>query len=202
MCGIVGVISNPYNANKAGVPTLLEGLHRLEYRGYDSAGIAIIDDSQQLNRRRSVGKIAELEGKLTDNPLAGHIGIAHTRWATHGPPTEINAHPHIAADNIALVCNGIIENYDELRIEQQARGIFCESQTDTEVLVKQIHLHMLDGMNLIAAVKTTIGELQGAFAIGILCAAEPHRLIGARRGSPLVVGLGDTASYLASDMAA
>ena len=200
MCGIVGGV-----ANGDVLPILMDGLKRLEYRGYDSAGVAVIDPDQRLRRTRSVGRIAELERALANGEaIGGSTGIAHTRWATHGPPTEVNAHPHTSAGDgsLALVCNGIIENHQALREAQQADGFEFVSQTDTEVVVNEICRHSRRGLDLLAAVQATVAVLEGAFAIGVVSAREPDRLIGARRGSPLVVGIGDGESFIASDMAA
>ncbi|WP_424946994.1 glutamine--fructose-6-phosphate transaminase (isomerizing) [Candidatus Spongiihabitans sp.] len=198
MCGIVGAV-----AKSDVLPMLLDGLKRLEYRGYDSAGVAVIDQNKKLSRIRSAGKIVELEKALSSSAaMRGTTGIAHTRWATHGPPTEINAHPHISGHNLALVCNGIIENHEALRKAQQANGIQFASDTDTEVIVNEIQQHIQNGLDLLAAVKATLAVLEGAYAIGVVSADEPNRLVGARRGSPLVVGIGDGESFIASDMSA
>lgn len=197
MCGIVGAV-----AKSDVLPVLLDGLKRLEYRGYDSAGIAIIDENKKVSRTRSVGKIVELERALSSGVMQGTTGIAHTRWATHGPPTEINAHPHMSGNNLALVCNGIVENHDALRQAQIAKGVEFVSETDTEVIVNEIYQHIQEGKDLLDAVKATIAVLEGAFAIGVISADEPNRLVGARRGSPLVVGIGDGESFIASDMSA
>jgi len=198
MCGIVGAV-----AKDNVLPVLLDGLKRLEYRGYDSAGIAVIDGNQRLSRTRSVGKIIELERALTSSDaMQGSTGIAHTRWATHGPPTEINAHPHMSGNSLALVCNGIIENHETLRNQQIAAGFEFKSQTDTEVVVNEIYRHTRQGLDLFEAVKATVAVLEGAYAIGVVSADEPNRLVGARRGSPLVVGIGDGEAFIASDMSA
>ncbi len=198
MCGIVGAV-----AKSDVLPVLLDGLKRLEYRGYDSAGIAVIDGEQKVSRTRSVGKIIELERALkSSDAMHGTTGIAHTRWATHGPPTEINAHPHMSGGRIALVCNGIVENYDELRREMLDRVVEFLSDTDTEVIVNLIFEHVEQGKDLLESVKATIDVLEGAFAIGVVSADEPDRLVGARRGSPLVVGIGDGEAFIASDMSA
>ncbi|MEM7194902.1 MAG: glutamine--fructose-6-phosphate transaminase (isomerizing) [Pseudomonadota bacterium] len=198
MCGIVGAV-----AKSNVMPVLLDGLKRLEYRGYDSAGIAVIDDNQKLARTRSVGRIIELERAVADNAsMVGKTGIAHTRWATHGPPTEFNAHPHISGGSLALVCNGIVENHETLRNDLIAQGVEFVSDTDTEVIVNLIHTCLQQNDDLLEAVKTTLSKLEGAYAIGIVSADEPERLIGARRGSPLVVGIGDGESFIASDMSA
>ncbi len=198
MCGIVGAV-----AKSDALPILLDGLKRLEYRGYDSAGIAVIDPDRNISRTRTVGKIIELEKALSSSDIMhGTAGIAHTRWATHGPPTEINAHPHMSGNRIALVCNGIIENHDSLRQTQIANGMEFHSDTDTEVIVNEIHRHIQDGLDLLESVKATIAVLEGAFAFGVISADDPDRLIGARRGSPLVVGIGQGESFIASDMSA
>ena len=196
MCGIVGAV-----ARSDVLPVLLNGLKRLEYRGYDSAGIALIDDQHTLARTRSVGKIAALEQALSSNPIRGTVGIAHTRWATHGAPTENNAHPQMSG-NLALVCNGIIENHEALRQAQQKKGFVFTSQTDTEVIVNEIQHHIQNGLDLLASVKAALAVLEGAYAIAVISADEPKRLIAARRGSPLVVGIGDGDSFIASDMTA
>ena len=198
MCGIVGAV-----AKSDALPILLDGLRRLEYRGYDSAGIATVAPGGNICRTRSVGKIAELEKALADSGvMRGSTGIAHTRWATHGPPTEINAHPHMGGARIALVCNGIIENHESLRQAQIADGMEFHSDTDTEVIVNEIHRHIRSGLDLLESVKRTLTVLEGAFAIGVISADEPGRLVGARQGSPLVVGIGQGESFIASDMAA
>ena len=208
MCGIVGAVAGAGDENNDVLPVLLDGLKRLEYRGYDSAGVAVIDRNQRLLRTRSVGKIVELERALSAvsnsgaEAMRGSTGIAHTRWATHGPPTEVNAHPHISGDSLALVHNGIIENHETLRKAQKAEGFECTSQTDTEVVVNEIYRHTRKGLDLLEAVKAAVAVLEGAFAIGVISADEPNRLVGARRGSPLVVGIGDGAAFIASDMAA
>ncbi len=197
MCGIVGAVG------KGNVlPILLDGLKRLEYRGYDSAGVAVLDRHHKLRRTRSVGRIAALEQTLANAPaLHGGAGIAHTRWATHGVASEANAHPHTCG-GLALVCNGIIENHETLRAQQQADGFEFASQTDTEVVVNEIYRHTCAGLDLRAAVAASVAVLEGAYAIGVLSAEAPQRLVGARRGSSLVVGIGDGAAFIASDMLA
>ena len=198
MCGIVGAV-----AKDNVLPILIDGLKKLEYRGYDSAGIAVIDQNLQLARTRSVGRIVELEKAVAKNEsMSGATGIAHTRWATHGPPTEFNAHPHIGGSSLALVCNGIVENHEELRSQLIESGVEFLSDTDTEVIVNLIHTKLAECDDLLEAVKQTLSLLEGAYAIGIVNAEEPGRLIGARRGSPLVVGIGENESYIASDMSA
>lgn len=195
MCGIVGAV-----AQRDVLPILLEGLKRLEYRGYDSAGLAILDREQHLQRTRVLGKVAELSRAVADNPPAGGTGIAHTRWATHGRPSVDNAHPHICRDKIALVHNGIIENHDPLREQLVAKGYSFSSQTDTEVIVNHIHAHLASTGDLLEATRAAVAELNGAYAIGVVAADEPDRLVAARRGSPLVVGVGIGEHFIASDV--
>lgn len=197
MCGIVGAV-----ARRDVAPLLLEGLKRLEYRGYDSAGIAVITAGGKLERVRVAGKVGELAQQLSSTPLRGGIGIAHTRWATHGRPSEENAHPHACNGEIALVHNGIIENHEELRRAQEKQGYEFESETDTEVIVHQIHDYVSRGQDLLEAVFNTTGILEGAYAIGAVSTKEPGRLIAARRGSPLVIGVGSGEHFIASDVLA
>ena len=197
MCGIVGAV-----ANRDVVPILLEGLRRLEYRGYDSAGVAVLDLDGKLDRVRSLGKVATLEEAI-NNSLSGHLGIAHTRWATHGEPRQANAHPHICRTTVSVVHNGIIENHEHLREEQIKRGFEFTSETDTEVVVHQIYAYHLDeDMDLLSAVRATVKDLEGAYALGVISAREQGRLIAARRGSPLVIGIGNEEYFIASDVAA
>jgi glucosamine--fructose-6-phosphate aminotransferase (isomerizing) len=197
MCGIVCGI-----ARHDIVPDLLEGLRRLEYRGYDSAGIAVRRDDGRLHRVRALGKVIELSRRLAAEPVTSHAGIGHTRWATHGAPSEANAHPHISRGELAVVHNGIIENHHALREAQRAQGFEFTSQTDTEVIGHQIRHHLDQGADLFDAVRAAAADLEGAFAIGVLSGAEPNRLLAARRGSPLVIGVAPDAVYLASDAAA
>ena len=197
MCGIVGAV-----AQRNVIPILVEGLRRLEYRGYDSAGIAVQSSSDLLERVRKVGKVEELSKALQANPVNGITGIAHTRWATHGVPSEQNAHPHVCHERVAVVHNGIIENHDELREKQHRDGYRFTSQTDTEVIVHQIHLYLDQGQDLLAAVQSTVADLEGAFALGVISKDEPGRLIAARRGSPLVIGIAEGEMLIASDVAA
>jgi glucosamine--fructose-6-phosphate aminotransferase (isomerizing) len=197
MCGIVGV-----TARHDVTPILIDGLRRLEYRGYDSAGVAVQNGKALLERVRTVGKVAELARALETRPLSGFTGIAHTRWATHGAPSEQNAHPHLCHERVALVHNGIIENHDALRARQEQAGYRFTSQTDTEVIVHQVDHYLQQGMDLLAAVRACVQDLDGAFALGIICREEPGRLIAARRGSPLVIGLADDQVLIASDVAA
>ena len=195
MCGIVGAVAQRYVA-----PILLEGLKRLEYRGYDSAGMVVISPTHHIDRRRVLGKVIGLEQALTATPLDGALGIAHTRWATHGEPSTRNAHPHVCRDEVALVHNGIIENHAELRREQIAAGYEFTSDTDTEVAVNQIHQFLVAGVDLLYAVQKTARILTGAFALGVVAKNQPDRLIAARRGSPLVIGLGIGENFIASDV--
>lgn len=197
MCGIVGAV-----AQRDVSPILLEGLKRLEYRGYDSAGIAVINGHNKLERARVAGKVSELIRQLSQNPQQGSIGIAHTRWATHGKPTINNAHPHICRDHVALVHNGIIENHEALRQELLKQGYEFNSETDTEVIVNQIYGYLKNDNNLLHAVFNTVDQLEGAYAIGVISLAEPERLVVARRGSPLVIGVGIGEHFIASDVIA
>lgn len=197
MCGIVGAI-----AEKNVLPILLEGLRRLEYRGYDSAGIAVVDAGECIARVRSQGKVKNLEARLEEFPVSGELGIAHTRWATHGKPSDKNAHPHVCKKTIAVVHNGIIENHQLLREQQIAEGHHFTSQTDTEVIVHAVHDQVEKGNDLLAAVRATTEQLEGAFALGVISNTDKNRMIVARRGSPLVIGVGEGANYIASDVAA
>ena len=192
MCGIIGAI-----AERNVTPILLAGLQRLEYRGYDSAGIALIKD-HTLMRQRCVGKVAGLASKIEQQPIAGPIGIAHTRWATHGAPTEVNAHPHVSHGAIAVVHNGIIENHEQLRAMLVEQGYKFTSDTDTEVIVHLIHSN-LSGHDLLAAVKASAQQLQGAYALGVIYAQQPDSIIAVRKGSPLCLGLGIEENFIASD---
>jgi glutamine---fructose-6-phosphate transaminase (isomerizing) len=192
MCGIVGIIGK-----KQAAPLLVEGLKRLEYRGYDSAGIATICDGV-IERRRAEGKIANLAGVLEKSSLTGTLGIGHTRWATHGIPNETNAHPH-ATERVAVVHNGIIENFQDLRAELIAKGFNPVSETDSEVVPLLITSLLAEGLSPVEAVKATLKRLDGAFALGIIFAGEEDLLIGARRGSPLAVGFGEGEMFLGSD---
>jgi glucosamine--fructose-6-phosphate aminotransferase (isomerizing) len=191
MCGIVGAVSN-----RNIVPILIEGLKRLEYRGYDSCGVAVHQDGQ-LRRARSTARVAELQAGVDKDGIAAGIGIAHTRWATHGAPEVHNAHPHFSRNRIALVHNGIIENHDELRDELVKRGYEFTSQTDTEVIAHLVD-HLYDG-DLFDAVQRATQRLKGAYAIAVFCRDEPQRVVGAREGSPLILGLGKGENFLASD---
>ncbi len=196
MCGIVGAI-----AERNVVPILLEGLRRLEYRGYDSAGLAVVQDGA-LARRRRVGKVRELEAALAAEPVAGPVGIAHTRWATHGAPTEDNAHPHFSAPSVAVVHNGIIENHAVLREDLQRAGFTFTSDTDTEVIAHRLEQRRRRSTDLVTAVRETVAELDGAYALVAMSLDEPDTLIAARAGCPVVIGLGLGENFIASDVAA
>lgn len=193
MCGIVGAV-----ARRNVVPILVNGLLRLEYRGYDSAGLVVVSDGK-LERVRSTGRVAELEQKSANTH--GELGIAHTRWATHGIPSERNAHPHISRNLISVVHNGIIENYEELRADLTAHGYEFTSDTDTEVIAHLIHSHYAQG-SLLVATQIALSQLVGAYAIGVVAADNPHQLIAARKGSPLLLGVGEGEHFVASDMSA
>ena len=197
MCGIVGAVSK-----RDITPVLLHGLNRLEYRGYDSAGVAVLDSDGNIQRVRAVGKIKNLEAALKTTPVNGFIGIGHTRWATHGEPTAKNAHPHVCNDCVAIVHNGIIENHEALREEQIKAGFTFTSDTDTEVIVHQIQKYLNEENSLVESVKKSINDLEGAYALGVISASEPDTLICARKGSPLVVGVGEDENFIASDMSA
>ena len=197
MCGIVGAI-----AERNIVPILIEGLRRLEYRGYDSAGLAVLNGSKHLTRLRTVGKVKMLNEALEQQPTTGKIGIAHTRWATHGVPSERNAHPHISLDGLAIVHNGIIENHDELREELKRLGYQFTSETDTEVVAHRIHHHLSTVKDLFKAVRATVAELEGAYALAVVSESDPERLIVAREGCPVVLGLGVEENFVASDVSA
>ncbi len=196
MCGIVGAV-----AQRNVVPILLEGLRRLEYRGYDSAGIAVLD-KDEIKRARHLGKVIELENQLEQSPLNGITGVAHTRWATHGVPSTSNAHPHICKGSVALVHNGIIENHQQLRDQQSKNGHTFTSETDTEVIVHAVHDHLQTTNSLLDAVVETIKLLDGAYALGVICHQQPDKLVTARKGSPLVIGIGINEHFIASDVAA
>jgi len=192
MCGIIGIIGR-----ETAAPQLVEALKRLEYRGYDSAGVATLEGGK-LARRRAEGKLKNLESRLAREPLQGTIGIGHTRWATHGRPTENNAHPH-ATEKVAVVHNGIIENFAELRRELEQEGVKFSTDTDTEVIAHLVTEEMKHGASPVAAVQAALPRLRGAFALAFLFAGEDNLLVGARKGSPLAVGFGDGAMYVGSD---
>jgi len=196
MCGIIGAV-----AARNAVPILMEGLRRMEYRGYDSAGVAVLDQ-QRLQRLRAVGKVKALQASLEAAPISGAVGIAHTRWATHGVPTTENAHPHMSRDGIAIVHNGIIENHEVLRTELKSIGYDFTSETDTEVVAHRIHHHLAASSGLFEAVRKTVAELQGAFALAVISESDPDCLVIAREGCPAVVGLGEQENFVASDVSA
>jgi glutamine---fructose-6-phosphate transaminase (isomerizing) len=195
MCGIVGAI-----ANRNVVPILTEGLKRLEYRGYDSAGIAVLNEG--IRRVRRVGRVAEMENASRAEGLTGIVGIAHTRWATHGGVTEPNAHPHVSMNEIAVVHNGIIENHEAQRARLKALGYDFDSQTDTEVIAHLLHHYFKQHGDLFKATQLAVADLHGAYAIGVVALSDPETMTGARMGCPLVVGLGDGENFLASDVSA
>ena len=196
MCGIVGAV-----AERNVVPILMEGLRRLEYRGYDSAGIAVLENNA-VTRVRRVGKVQELQNALDETPVHGGTGISHTRWATHGVPNEINAHPHVSADEIAIVHNGIIENYEELREDLKKHDYTFTSDTDTEVIAHRIHFNLQKSGTFVDAVKATVAELEGAYALAAMSTAHPEELVIACIGAPAVVGIGIDENFVASDVAA
>lgn len=194
MCGIIGAV-----AERDVTAILVEGLKRLEYRGYDSAGLAVLTDGGKLSRLRAPGKVNELKTLLAQTPVHGKMGIAHTRWATHGVPSEANAHPHICRKTVAVVHNGIIENYELLREKQLGQGYEFTSETDTEVVAHQVYDHLQKTPNLLAAVQETLKDLEGAYALGVMSTTEPDHIIAARRGSPLVIGVGIGEYFISSD---
>jgi glucosamine--fructose-6-phosphate aminotransferase (isomerizing) len=196
MCGIVGAI-----AERDVVPILMDGLRRLEYRGYDSAGIAV-RNGDNINRLRRAGKVQELQKALDESPLEGKVGISHTRWATHGIPNEANAHPHVSSSDVIVVHNGIIENFEELRDELTEKGYEFESETDTEVIAHRVHQHLQDSGDLSEAVRQTVSELEGAYALAVMSISDPDRLVIARAGAPAIVGVGENENFVASDIAA
>lgn len=197
MCGIVGAV-----AERNVTPILLEGLRRLEYRGYDSAGIAVLDVDGCISRVRRVGKVKELSDALDQTELRGTMGIAHTRWATHGEPSEKNAHPHVCNQTVVIVHNGIIENHSALRDQQTKTGFSFTSQTDTEVAAHQIEHYLKQRGDLLQAVTLAVADFEGAYALGVMASTENGRLIATRRGSPLVIGVGIGEYFIASDAAA
>ena len=196
MCGIVGAV-----AERNVVPILMEGLRRLEYRGYDSAGLAV-QAGGDITRVRRMGKVQELQSALDENPVSGGTGISHTRWATHGIPNETNAHPHVSGDDVAIVHNGIIENYEELRDDLKKQGYQFVTDTDTEVVAHRIAYHLKQLTDLPAAVKATVAELEGAYALVVMSASNIDQLVLARAGCPVVIGLGLDENFVASDVAA
>jgi glucosamine--fructose-6-phosphate aminotransferase (isomerizing) len=197
MCGIVGAV-----AEKNVVPILVEGLRRLEYRGYDSAGVAVIGADKSIDLCRAVGKVAELDEKLAEKPLEGLIGVAHTRWATHGGVTEANAHPHVSGGRVAVIHNGIIENFQPIKDEMLAKGYEFDSETDTEVAVHLIHDYLKQGLDLVEAVGKAVERFEGAYALLVMDAEDPNRIVVSRVASPLVIGLGDGENFVASGVPA
>ncbi len=197
MCGIVGAV-----ADRDIVPVLVEGLRRLEYRGYDSAGVAVIDDNNSLGLRRTVGKVVELEEKLAADPLQGMIGVAHTRWATHGGVTEANAHPHLSGGRVAVIHNGIIENFQPIKDEMLEKGYDFDSETDTEVAAHLVHYYLKQGLDLVEAVGKAVERFEGAYALLVVDAEDPDRIVVSRVASPLVIGLGDGENFVASGVPA
>ncbi len=197
MCGIVGAI-----AERDIVPVLVEGLRRLEYRGYDSAGVAVIGSDDKIGLCRTTGKVVELEEKLSKSPLQGHIGVAHTRWATHGGVTEENAHPHVSGERVAVIHNGIIENFQPIKEELLKKGYVFESETDTEVAAHLVHDYLKQGLDLVAAVGKAVKRFEGAYALLVVDVEDPDRIVVSRVASPLVVGLGDGENFVASGVPA
>ena len=196
MCGIVGCV-----LNKEVAPTIMDSIKKLEYRGYDSVGIATVSD--KINVKKGSGKIKEVDDKIHLEDIDGKIGIAHVRWATHGNPTKENAHPHCSCDNkISVVHNGIIENYKELRLELQQEGHTFKSETDTEIIPHLIEKYMNEGNDLLKSTQLTINRLIGSYALAVICTEEPDKIIGARKESPLIVGVSDHGNFLASDVPA
>ena len=197
MCGIVGAI-----AERNIVPVLVEGLRLLEYRGYDSAGVAVLEKSGEIGLRRTVGKVAELDEKLEAAPLDGRLGVAHTRWATHGGVTEANAHPHLSGNRVAVIHNGIIENFQPIKEEMQAAGYEFQSETDTEVVAHLVHYYLTQGNDLVEAVRLSVQRFEGAYALLVFDAEDPDRFVVSRVASPLVIGLGEGENYVASGVPA
>ena len=197
MCGIVGAV-----AERDIVPVLIEGLRRLEYRGYDSAGVAVVRDDGSIGLSRTVGKVAELDKKLEENPLSGRIGVAHTRWATHGGVTEANAHPHLSGGRVAVIHNGIIENFQPIKNEMLAEGYEFHSETDTEVAAHLVHHYLKQGLDLLEAVGKAVERFEGAYALLVIDAEDPDRMVVSRVASPLVIGLGDGENFVASGVPA
>jgi glucosamine--fructose-6-phosphate aminotransferase (isomerizing) len=197
MCGIVGAV-----AENNVVPVLVEGLRRLEYRGYDSAGVAVVDTDGAIELRRAVGKVAELDDKLEEDPMEGKIGVAHTRWATHGGVTEANAHPHVSGGRVAVIHNGIIENFQPIKDEMLAKGYQFDSETDTEVAAHLIYDYLQQGLDLVQAVGKAVERFEGAYALLVVDAEDPNRIVVSRVASPLVIGLGDGENFVASGVPA
>ena len=196
MCGIVG-----YIGNREAFPILVKGLKRLEYRGYDSAGVALISEGNNLNVYKTKGKVADLEAYCADKDITGSVGIAHTRWATHGEPSSVNAHPHYSeSKNLAIIHNGIIENYADLKKKLQENGVVFRSDTDTEVLVQLVeYIQNKKEVDLLTAVQVALHQVIGAYAVALLDKNNPRQIIAARKQSPLVVGIGENEFFLGSD---
>ncbi|MEM8548101.1 MAG: glutamine--fructose-6-phosphate transaminase (isomerizing), partial [Pseudomonadota bacterium] len=197
MCGIVGAIGE-----RNVVPILVEGLRRLEYRGYDSAGVAVIQDGGGIGLRRAVGKVSDLDAKLDANPMAGHIGVAHTRWATHGGVTEANAHPHLSGDRIAVIHNGVIENFQPIKDEMLEKGYEFASDTDTEVAAHLVHDFVKQGKDLVEALRHATQRFEGAYALLVVDQQDPERIVVSRVASPLVIGVGIGENFVASGIQA
>ena len=197
MCGIVGAV-----AERNVVPILIEGLRRLEYRGYDSAGVAVVGTDGSLGLARAVGKVVDLDEKLSANALKGNIGVAHTRWATHGGVTEANAHPHLSRNRVAVIHNGIIENFQPIKDELLEKGYEFQSETDTEVAAHLVHHHLEEGLDLVAAVRKAVERFVGAYALLVIDKEDPDRIVVSRVASPLVIGLGIGENYVASGVPA
>lgn len=199
MCGIIG-----FTGRTEAVPKLLDGLERLEYRGYDSAGVAVVSENGRLQVKKSKGRLSVLRELLdSQQPLSGNVGIGHTRWATHGEPNDTNAHPHVGQEGkIAVVHNGIIENYQEIKQSLIRKGITFSSDTDTEVIVQLLEYYYKKNENLMDAVYAVLNRIKGAYAMGILCSDHPRQMIAARKDAPLLIGYGKGENYIASDVTA
>ena len=197
MCRIVGGVTD-----RNITPLLLDGLKRLEYRGYDSSGLVLLSKNNKLTRKRAVGKVHNLENKLKKNKIEGTVGLGHTRWATHGEPSDKNAHPHISKNSISVVHNGIIENYIDLKKNQIEQGYEFTSETDTEVIAHAIDFSLRSSNSLIEGVQKALKKLTGSYGLGVISSKYPKTLIAARKGSPLVLGIGKNGHYIASDQMA
>ena len=197
MCGIVGAV-----AERNIVPILVEGLRRLEYRGYDSAGLAVVTADHGLGVCKTIGKVAQLEEKLESAPLSGKLGVAHTRWATHGGVTDANAHPHVSGDRVSVIHNGVIENFQVIKDEMLAKGYEFTSETDTEVAAHLIHEYLKEGLDLVDAVSKAVKRFEGAYALLVFDKDDPERIVVSRVASPLVIGLGIGENFVASGFTA